>query len=1564
MAEGGSVDEQTKKSFSLDDYFGLGKPVNRVGGISEKSAPKPVNAPVGKQSMLLTAEDKSTLADLTPIVGDIKGAYETVDMIADELAKEEPNYYVIGAMGGIGVVAALVGLFPSLGDAGAKALREGAKSLGNVAKRVEVDPNAMGSGFGNVRLTPKKAANITEEPKVISFTKKKEEKELQDFYTEFKDTIGERAAKQNEVLKEVVDAGIFGEFQKGVVVQGKNQKGLLPFTVEGISLNKVKLNNPNLKRTEDQLNIKFNYIEKDGDYYLAMLNTKYPDGASGTAYLDAVKQLDYPIMSGPKRVEVDPNAMGSGLGDIKLKTKKDSIWSYPEQLYDSAATSINASKNAKGYNTLKERGDIKDKDLIVDIGGGKFNNLVEDAAEQGATVKVYDPFNRTPEHNAKVVDAISNGKADMAMSHNVLNVIKEDKNINDVIKQAENAVKPGGKAHFSVYEGNKTDRVKGARETSKGWQRFQTTNEYLPFVESVFGPENVILKDQLITATKAIKKFNEGGAVSMNNQMQQFAEGGLKDEGGEIDEVSGNEVPIGGTKEGVRDDIPANVSEGEFVMPADVVRYHGLDKMMQIRQEAKMGLKKMEAMGQMGNSDEATMDDDMPFGMADLVVVGGAGEPMEFADGGFIPVKDYTEVQDMISDKAQKGAGYANGGSVQSYTDYQGQPLVNSPVNLTGQNTLTDAGELGSVASNLIGGQEYDNQQLVGTPSGMEKLQTADVPMTVDSTGEIDYDAYMNSVTTSTKEYRNAVGESIVVTFINGVPTLPIPDGYTLYTPVPGDTVSPAGKVVAAGNFNTNVGGNDTRQDYDGSEIKTGFAPEPIDYAGMSPEAFVAQMKLESSGLQQFGRALGFGIASMVPFGMLAIGGGMRSHARKAEARLNNMIEGASGEYKAELIATRDAFLKSYSLKPAALSNVFVAAADSYLMGKEGYTQNQVDAALAGVNRINSTNILVEDELSLVDIEPGKTVPLGRYDLEAKKLRPEGTKIQPESQSSTRARAIQMAENAFANGSVTREQADNRIQEVMQFTNIPPGESGDNDETAGRIVRENAIEKRFADGEISEAIKNTAIKNIREQYQKPEYLGGDDLQGTQNFYNDGRRSGDVFEPLPEGEPTYEGSYNRLRNIATSSAPAKDIVFNKNLKNEMKTVGNLNSSGKPITVRDAYISADQKTTAAVQPAASKRSAAGKSSFSVLGDPKFDELAKAEPGSSNSYNNLRFAEARDIQKKADDYYQTGAGMDAYTNPDVVDSSGQLKKYVKDSNKYVEEDFMDFAAPLAPKGKAFIQKPTGLKTKQQLENQRKNEDIARKLAAEEAAANAKQNSAFQNAANELFKNDNKEYRGGVLYSTAGKNEGKRINTAYMDAANLATTNDDFKYVDGILRDKNGKGEAVNNAFQKMANALTKYDGRSYVGGNLIDDKTKRAYIPKDRSTTRVRDPFATTAVPDDITAIERHYGNPYGPNYGKPSGPTKTTSNKKTATDKAKEIRDQNQANIKASQIAARTGSVRPQARPTGNSSKSSGSGSSFHDRMMARAAKGGLIQKPAKTKKPTTPKTKKRGLAARK
>ncbi len=122
-------------------------------------------------------------------------------------------------------------------------------------------------------------------------------------------------------------------------------------------------------------------------------------------------------------------------------------------------------------------------------------------------------------------------------------------------------------------------------------------------------------------------------SMALAKQMEMFEDGGLKDEGGSIDPISGNDVPPGSTQEEVRDDIPAQLSEGEFVFPADVVRFIGLNNLMQMRQQAKMGLKQMDEMGQMGNSEEATMPDDLPFDINDLDI----DDELEYNVGGFVP---------------------------------------------------------------------------------------------------------------------------------------------------------------------------------------------------------------------------------------------------------------------------------------------------------------------------------------------------------------------------------------------------------------------------------------------------------------------------------------------------------------------------------------------------------------------------------------------------------------------------------------------------------------------------------------------------------------------------------------------------------------------------------------------------------------------------------------------------------------------------------------------------------------------------------------------------------------
>ena len=66
---------------------------------------------------------------------------------------------------------------------------------------------------------------------------------------------------------------------------------------------------------------------------------------------------------------------------------------------------------------------------------------------------------------------------------------------------------------------------------------------------------------------------------------------------GPVDPVSGNPIPVGSNANEVRDDIEVMLSQGEYVLPADVVKWHGLKHIMDMQEEAKMGLMAMDAMG-------------------------------------------------------------------------------------------------------------------------------------------------------------------------------------------------------------------------------------------------------------------------------------------------------------------------------------------------------------------------------------------------------------------------------------------------------------------------------------------------------------------------------------------------------------------------------------------------------------------------------------------------------------------------------------------------------------------------------------------------------------------------------------------------------------------------------------------------------------------------------------------------------------------------------------------------------------------------------------------------------
>ena len=171
-------------------------------------------------------------------------------------------------------------------------------------------------------------------------------------------------------------------------------------------------------------------------------------------------------------------------------------------------------------------------------------------------------------------------------------------------------------------------------DKAESWAKFRIDKGMSPFASST--------GNEKFPAPEASNKF-AGGGMASNDMNRLFAEGGMNDEGGTVDPVSGNDVPTGSLQNEVRDDIPAQLSEGEFVIPADVVRYIGLERLMKLRDEAKQGLSRMNEIGQMGNSQEvanpeALQEEDGFDSEIDDIMKEVDGEQMgaqKFSAGGF-----------------------------------------------------------------------------------------------------------------------------------------------------------------------------------------------------------------------------------------------------------------------------------------------------------------------------------------------------------------------------------------------------------------------------------------------------------------------------------------------------------------------------------------------------------------------------------------------------------------------------------------------------------------------------------------------------------------------------------------------------------------------------------------------------------------------------------------------------------------------------------------------------------------------------------------------------------------
>jgi hypothetical protein len=150
-------------------------------------------------------------------------------------------------------------------------------------------------------------------------------------------------------------------------------------------------------------------------------------------------------------------------------------------------------------------------------------------------------------------------------------------------------------------------------------------------VRAQFDPEKITDPDL---------RFAEGGMVEEEQMNRLMQEGGMASDGMSQEPVTGNEIPPGALASEVRDDVDAKLSGGEYVVPADVLRYYGVRFFEDLRAQAKQGMMEMESAGRIGG-----------------VSVDAQGVPMQDQDEELTP-----EEEQMLAQAMSATSGMAEGG--------------------------------------------------------------------------------------------------------------------------------------------------------------------------------------------------------------------------------------------------------------------------------------------------------------------------------------------------------------------------------------------------------------------------------------------------------------------------------------------------------------------------------------------------------------------------------------------------------------------------------------------------------------------------------------------------------------------------------------------------------------------------------------------------------------------------------------------------------------------------------------------------------------------------------------
>ena len=894
----------------------------------------------------LTVKDAAkTVAEFTPIIGDAIAAKE----VYDELMKDEPNYGLIAALGG----AALVGAVPGIGDAAAAGIRKAV----DVAKRVEVDPDAVGMMGGNIRIKPKK----TEYDAMIAELDKAET--VDEWQTNAKALI-EEGRVEDPVIRTPELEDSTRQLLEGKITRDQHLANVDEF--KPVSGYDQLPREPSDKAVVFGLN---DAQRKDGHFLIDdnkglgvnKSSLKVGDDFNGRLDIPAYNAYDVWIVTG--------NSKQAEKGKHYLKAVHyEATDDKPVRFLASERTSEKIGTGEKGktpYATVAGRV----KDLDVEKIRATAAELLDD-----------------PEWTQVGFD-------------------------------------PRRQGGFYVRAGeNKNVPVREATEVIQ------------------IGPL-VLAKNAKLDLE--YEGYNEGGMAMEEQMAMNF--GDVPDNTIGVDPVSGNDIPIGSTAENVRDDVPAMLSEGEIVVPADVVNFHGVKLFEDLRAEAKMGYAEMAQDGRIGGEpmdDDMEMENDIGLELADLevMIIPDDEEPVEMRRGGMnfergrgniyksysAPKPTPRVVRSAPPSYKTRSVGSLKDSSPRSYTPAQPRsytpaqlgitkiqaPTTSGPERptLTSKPATSDTANIGNSIAQQIGMYDKDfrektvepkstaerladirkrNQEryqgagyvdkardFVGGLFGFGDEQEKEGPQRVQITGDADYGFLGSPLERANRkglgprfdeggmavepfydqkggfgdldysgiqarEYMNDLGQKIIIMFQDGVPLTPIPDGYY---PV-AETVTPAvdstynvdtvNAMTGTGSYAGSVPVSAPVSSGDGGDPGGNLnmvMPTPVNYKELSLEEL--QDMLEDQGsLKQKGILAA--ASAINPIMALAIRAAMWDTSRKTKAeierrlgsgdtsevdkmRYTNMLEIAERE-KPSLLdrLTGKAFEKEYSQIPS-----------------------------------------------------------------------------------------------------------------------------------------------------------------------------------------------------------------------------------------------------------------------------------------------------------------------------------------------------------------------------------------------------------------------------------------------------------------------------------------------------------------------------------------------------------------------------------------------------------------------------------------------------------------------